>query len=248
MRVVILAGGKGSRLGPLTDRLPKPMVEIGGTPILVHIMRSYAAAGFRDFVVALGHRGEVVRDHFEADPGAGIVAGREGGPDADWSVRLVDTGEETGTGGRLTRLAPLLDETFMLTWGDGLSDVDPRELVSFHRAHGALATVTAVHPPPRFGRLELEGDRVVSFAEKAPVPELWINGAFFVLEPEVIDYVEDDATMLEEAPLERLASEGELRAFRHEGFWQCMDTPADRERLEALWSAGAAPWRPVEVH
>jgi glucose-1-phosphate cytidylyltransferase len=233
MKVAILAGGVGSRLVGETGDRPKPLVEIGGQPILVHIMRYYAHHGFDQFVVALGHRGALI-----AEVLAGVA--REFG----WRIEAVETGDGTQTGGRIKRLAPHLgSETFMLTWSDGLSDIDLRATLAFHRAHGKLATVTAVHPPPRFGRLRLEGDRVADFAEKPPAADEWVNGAFFVLEPRALDYIEGDDTVFERAPLERLARDGELMAYRHASFWQCMDTAADRHLLEALWRRGRAPWK-----
>lgn len=237
MKVAILAGGVGSRLVEETARRPKPMVEIGGRPILWHIMMHYSFHGFREFVIALGYRGEVIRRYMA---GPRIEADAAGG----WEVDLVDTGQETMTGGRIKRLAGHLgDGTFMLTWGDGVSTVDLGALLAFHRRHGRLATVTAVRPPPRFGRLDLDGETVRAFEEKPAGGEGWINGAFFVLEPGVLDYIEGDATQFEQAPLESLARDGQLMAYRHEGFWQCMDTVHDRMRLERLWQGGAAPWR-----
>ena len=239
MRVAILAGGSGTRLRRAADDRPKPLVPVGEKPILWHVMRHYAVHGFRDFVVAVGHRGDEVRAYLEG--GGGDIP-------PSWSVRAVPTGEHTATGGRLKRLARWLgDGTFMLTWCDGLADVDLEGLLDFHRAHGRLATVTAVHPPSRFGHLTLEGDRVRAFREKPSRVEAWINGAFFVLEPGVLEYVEGDATAWEREPLERLAADGELMAWRHEGFWQCKDTPAEQALLEEMWSTGRAPWVPVEV-
>jgi glucose-1-phosphate cytidylyltransferase len=240
MRVGILAGGLGSRLAEETDVRPKPMVEIGGRPILWHIMRYYAHFGFTDFAVALGYKAGFALDWFAAHPEL-----TEG-----WCVDLVDTGEDTNTGGRIKRLRPLLTggpsgvdgETCMVTWGDGVGTVDLDALLAFHRAHGRLATLTAVRPPIRFGHLEMEGDRVVEFSEKPPASEGWINGAFFVFEPGVFDYIAGDDTQFEKEPLERLAQDGELMAFRHEGFWQCMDTIRDRRYLEELW-AEDPPWR-----
>ena len=231
MKVAILAGGRGSRLAEETADRPKPMVEVGGKPLLWHIMMHYAHYGFREFVVALGYHGQYVRDHLPAHAPAA------------WSIDFVDTGETTDTGGRIKRLGPALGEgTFMLTWGDGVSDVDLGALLAFHRAHGRLATVTAVRPPPRFGRLTLEGDRVVGFAEKPDPGESWINGAFFVLEPGALGYIEGDGSRWEHEPVENLAADGQLMAFRHEGFWRCMDAVRDRDVLEELWR-GEAPWR-----
>lgn len=228
MKVAILAGGRGSRLGA---GLPKPLAEIGGRPLIWHVMMHYRQSGLSNFVIALGHGGDAIRRYFaEAAP-------------ADWSVALVDTGEDTMTGGRIRRLQPHLGgETFMLTWADGLSDVDIGALAAFHRRHGRLATVTAVAPPPRFGRLTLDGDRVTQFAEKPTGAEGWINGAFFVLEPQVIDLIEGDATVWETGPLPTLAANGQLMAYRHTGFWDCVDTASDLAALRREWDAGNRPW------
>lgn len=252
MRVGILAGGLGSRLSEETVLKPKPMVEIGGHPMLWHIMKTYAHYGFEDFVVALGYKGEHVKRYMTdycsltsdltVDLATGALEMHDGAREP-WKVSLIDTGQGTATGGRIKRLAPYLgDETFMLTWGDGVSDLDIPALLDFHRSHGKLATVTAVRPPARFGRLELDGDRIVEFSEKPQTGEGWINGAFFVLEPEIFDYIEGDTTQWEQAPLERLAKDGQLMAYRHYGFWQCMDTVRDKKLLEELWDAGNAPW------
>lgn len=233
IKTAILAGGFGSRLHAETHDKPKPMVEIGGRPILWHIMRHYARFGFDDFVVALGYRGDVIRDYFSSQTDR-----------SEWNLKLVETGENTSNGGRIRRLQPHLgSETFFMTWGDGLSDVDLARLLDFHRSHGKLATLTAVHPPSRFGELELTGDQVTRFREKPRDNRRWINGAFFVLEPGVFDYIAGDETVWEGEPLERLASEGELMAYRHEGFWQCMDTSRERDGLESLWASGRAPWK-----
>ncbi|OOZ41147.1 glucose-1-phosphate cytidylyltransferase [Solemya pervernicosa gill symbiont] len=247
MKVAILAGGKGTRLSEETTIRPKPMVEIGGEPILHHIMRYYAAHGFSEFVIATGYLGEQIVDHFcsrgevvDGPAGAVRVVGCD---DEAWIIDLVDTGTETNTGGRIKRLAPYLsDATFMLTWGDGLADVDLAALTAFHRQHGGHATVTAVHPPARFGRLSLDQERVTAFAEKTVDPDEWINGAFFVLEPAVFGYIEGDSTLWEGAPLEELSRDGQLLAYRHEGFWQCMDTLHEKEMLNKIWSRGDAPW------
>lgn len=233
MKVGILAGGLGSRLAEETDLRPKPMVEIGGVPILWHIMRYYAHFGFGEFAIALGYKADFAQRWFADHPEC------TGG----WSVDLVDTGETTNTGGRIKRLAPHVGEgTFMCTWGDGVGTVDLDALLAFHRSHGKLATLTAVRPPVRFGHMEMDGDRVVEFSEKPPASEGWINGAFFVFEPGVFDYIAGDDTQFEKEPLEQLAHDGELMAFRHEGFWQCMDTIRDRRLLEELWSSDP-PWR-----
>jgi glucose-1-phosphate cytidylyltransferase len=256
MKVAILAGGKGSRLAEETTIRPKPMVEIGGMPILLHIMLHYAQAGFKEFVIALGYKGEYIKKYmvdYASLSGNIRITMRNGNVEVqsalrpDWTVDLVDTGTETLTGGRIKRLAPYLGgETFMLTWGDGVSNVDLHKLLAFHRSHGKLATVTAVRPPARYGRLRIEGDQVVEFSEKPQMEEGWINGAFFVLEPGVLDYIDGDYTMFEHAPLERLARDGQLMAYKHEGFWQCMDTLREKQILEELWMSGRAPWKTWE--
>ena len=255
MKVAILAGGLGSRISEETEIKPKPMVEVGGRPILWHIMKHYAHYGFRDFVIALGYKGEFIKRYMvdyaslHADLTVGLKDGTvtahngNGSVPDDWTVDLIDTGQETATGGRIRRLAPYVGEgTFMLTWGDGVSDIDLRRLLEFHRAHGKLATLTAVRPPARFGHLELEGDAIREFSEKPQIGEGWINGAFFVLEPGVFDYVSGDDIQWEREPLEGLARDGQLMAYRHESFWQCMDTLRDKKLLEELWQNGA-PWR-----
>ena len=253
MKTVILAGGLGTRLAEETEITPKPMVEIGGLPLLWHIMKIYSACGFDEFVVALGYRADIVktfflnyfylRSDFTIDVAKGGVEVHDGDRD-DWKVHLIDTGIETQTGGRIKRLAPWLGgETFMLTYGDGVSDVSARELLEFHRSHGKLATVTAVRPPARFGGLSFNGDLVAEFTEKPQIGEGWINGGFFVLEPDVLDYIEGDETIWEQEPIERLADDGQLVAFRHEGFWQCMDTLRDKRLLESLWQSGDVPWK-----
>lgn len=253
MKVGILAGGIGSRLSEETVVRPKPMVEIGGRPILWHIMMHYSHFGFHEFAIALGYKGEYIKKYMmdfwflnrdlSVDFSSGAVDAHAGNKQP-WKVDLVDTGQRSMTGGRIKRLRPYLGEdTFMLTWGDGVSTVDLHALLAFHRSHGKLATVTAVRPPARFGRLDLEQDKVVSFTEKPQTGEGWINGAFFVLEPGVFDYIEDDMTPFEREPLERLASDGQLMAYRHFGFWQCMDTIRDKARLDELWESGEAPWK-----
>jgi glucose-1-phosphate cytidylyltransferase len=253
MKVGILAGGKGSRLAEETDVKPKPMVEIGGKPILWHIMMHYAHYGFNDFVIALGHKGEVLKKymtdfaslngHLSVNLRSGKVE-HHGGYRPDWNVDLIDTGQETMTGGRIKRLAPYMgDDTFMLTWGDGVADINLHELLAFHRAHGKLATLTAVRPPARYGHLSFEGDRIAKFTEKPQLGEGWINGAFFVLEPGVFDYVDGDETQWEREPLERLAADGQLMAYKHNSFWQCMDTLREKHILEIMWQSGQAPWR-----
>lgn len=254
VKTVILAGGLGTRLSEETQAKPKPMVEIGHQPILWHIMRSYAAFGHREFLVALGYRSEVIKRYFldyarlqgsmTVDLARGAVDMHEGCLD-DWRVHLVETGLETQTGGRVRRLRPMLEgERFMMTYGDGLSSVDINRLVDFHEAHGRLATVVAVRPPARFGGLTFDGETVTDFVEKPQLGEGWINGGYFVLEPEVLDYIEGDGTLFEREPLERLAKDRQLMAYRHDGFWQGMDTLRDVRQLNQLWAGGEAPWRP----
>jgi glucose-1-phosphate cytidylyltransferase len=251
MHVGILAGGVGSRLAEETELRPKPMVEIGGKPILWHIMQRYACYGFKDFHVALGYKGDVIKKYFvdycaiqgdlAVDLRTGGVHGRGDRP--DWRVHLVETGLETNTGGRIKRLGPHMgNETFMLTWGDGVSDVDIRALLEFHRSHGKLVTLTAVRPPARFGYLEFDDDQVTEFSEKNQLKEGWINGAFFVIEPAALEYIEGDDVLFEREPLEHLARDGQLMAYRHTGFWQCMDTLREKRLLEELWQSGDAPW------
>ncbi len=253
MKVAILAGGVGTRLAEETETRPKPMVEIGGRPILWHIMMHYARYGHDEFLLALGYKGEYIKRYVSdfarlhgdltVDCARGTVTCSNGHAPA-WRVHLIDTGVDTLTGGRIKRLGPWIgNETFLLTWGDGVSDVDLDALVDFHRSHGRLATVTAVRPPARFGHLEFDGNRVREFSEKPQTAEGWINGAFFVLEPAVLELIEGDHTQWEREPMERLAREGELMAYRHEGFWQCMDTLRDKRRLQHLWDAGEARWK-----
>jgi glucose-1-phosphate cytidylyltransferase len=254
IKVAILAGGVGSRLAEETDIKPKPMVEIGGRPILWHIMMHYAYYSFNNFIIALGYKGEVIKkymvdycnlnsDHLTVNMQTGEIR-MNGGFRPNWNVDLVDTGIATLTGGRIKRLEPFIgNNTFMLTWGDGVSNVDLNSLLKFHRSHGCLATMTAVRPPARFGHLEFEGNQVRTFTEKPQTSEGWINGAFFVLEPEIFDYIEGDMTQWEREPMERLARDGQLMAYRHEHFWQCMDTLRDKRLLEDLWQNGDAPWK-----
>ncbi|MDP6419931.1 MAG: glucose-1-phosphate cytidylyltransferase [SAR202 cluster bacterium] len=253
-RVVLLAGGLGTRLAEETEVKPKPMVEIGGRPILWHVMRHYAHCGFKEFCIALGFRGDVIKRYFydyhslsgsmTIDLARGEVRRHERGPD-DWIVHLQDTGLHTMTGGRLKRLEPLLRAgTFMLTYGDGVSNVDLQELLRFHRSHGRIGTITAVRPPARFGGLVFDGDLVVEFTEKPQIGEGWINGGFMVFEPDIFRYLDrGDQTVLEAHTLERLAADGQLAAYRHEKFWQCMDTLREKHYLESLWEQGTAPWK-----
>lgn len=253
MKIAILAGGAGSRLAEETAVRPKPMIEIGGWPILWHIMKHYDYYGFKHFVVALGYKGEVIREFMEnfcKNSGSMFLdfntrqskyldTGR-----LDWKVELIETGLKTLTGGRIKRLAPYLgDDTFMLTWGDGVSNVNLKDLLAFHRSHGKMATMTAVRPMARYGHIEFEGNRVTQFNEKPQTSEGWINGAFFVLEPSVFDYIDGDNVMWEHAPLERLAADGQLMAYKHESFWQCMDTLREKHMLEQMWQSGNPPWK-----
>lgn len=253
MKVVILAGGLGTRLAEETEVKPKPMAEVGGRPLLWHIMRHYSHYGFKEFLVALGYRGEVIKRFFvdysalsgnmTLDLGRGKVESDDSECE-DWIVHLRNTGQDTSTGGRVKRLQPFLnDATFMLTYGDGVCNVDLSDVLAFHRSHGLIATVTAVRPPARFGGLNFDGDAVVEFTEKPQIGEGWINGGFFVFEPRLFDYLENDDTNLESDVLERLAAERQLAAYRHEGFWQCMDTLRDKRLLENLWHEQRAPWK-----
>ncbi|HEX6097456.1 MAG TPA: glucose-1-phosphate cytidylyltransferase [Thermoanaerobaculia bacterium] len=252
MKVVILAGGLGSRLSEETTVRPKPMVEVGGKPVLWHIMKIFSHYGLNDFVVCLGYKGYVIKEYFAnyflhmSDVTINLRNNEvqvHQNMSEPWSVTLVDTGDDTATGGRLARVRPHLDGTFCFTYGDGLSDVNVSDLIGFHRQQGTRATLTAVQPPGRFGVLDFEGEKISAFSEKPPGDGGWINGGFFVLEPSVLDYIAGDDTIWERAPLERLAREGELSAFRHDGFWQPMDTLRDKMQLEQLWASGQAPWR-----
>jgi len=253
MKVVILAGGLGTRLAEETEVRPKPMVEIGGFPILWHIMKIYAYQGFDEFVVALGYKGEIIKRFFydyhnlNGDISINFASGQVDSKNRDcedWTVHLVDTGQNSMTGGRIKRLENLLrDDTFMVTYGDGVCNVDVAELVKFHNSHGKLATVTAVRPPARYGELLINADSTAQFSEKPQTHEGWINGGFMVLEPQALDYLSGDDSILELDVLERLAGEGQLVAYRHKGFWQCMDTLRDKRQLEEAWKSGSAPWK-----
>lgn len=253
MKVVLLAGGFGSRLSEHTEAKPKPMLEIGTHPILWHIMNIYASHGLNDFVVACGYKADVIKEYFHSyfvrnsDYVVNLKDGTERvlkSSTPDWNIAVVDTGLHTMTGGRIKRLAGWLEgKRFMCTYGDGVGNVDLRALLAFHESHGKAATVTAVRPPARFGGLVLDGAQVREFSEKPQTGEGWINGGFFVFEPSVLDHIDGDATVLEREPLERLAAEGQLMAFQHEGFWQPMDTLREKRVLESLWESGKAPWK-----
>ena len=251
MKVVLLAGGFGSRISELTQAIPKPMIPVGGKPILWHLMNSYAKYGHSDFFVALGYKSEVIKNYFlnyrelnsdftiNLKDGEVVSHNRE---ISNWTVTLVNTGENTMTGGRLRRMKEYIgSEPFLLTYGDGLSNVDINALISFHKSHGKMITMTAVRPTARFGELELEGEKVKNFEEKPQLHDGWINGGFFVVDPQFLDLIEGDSTLLERQPLENAANAGELMAYRHDGFWQCMDTKRDHDLLESLWIKGA-PW------
>jgi len=255
VKVGILAGGLGSRLSEETTVKPKPMVEIGDHPILWHIMKYYASFGHSDFCVALGYKGEYIKRWFadraslagnlHIKTGSGEISSSGAVDEDDWVVNLIETGRNTNTGGRIKRLVPHLgtEGTFMVTWGDGVSTVDLDRLFEFPQAHGKICTLTAVHPPARYGHIEIEGDQIVEFTEKPQAAEGWINGAFFVMEPEIADYIDGDDTLFEREPLERLAKDGQLMAYKHTDFWACMDTMRDKVMLERLWDTDTAPWK-----
>lgn len=253
MNVVILAGGLGTRLAEETEVKPKPMVEIGGMPILWHIMRHYAHYGFQEFFVALGYKGEVIKRYFRdyaslyRDMSIHLADGTiqsHGSEVDDWTIHLIDTGAQTLTGGRVKRLQQWIEQgTFMVTYGDGVSNVDIHALLRYHRSHGRIATLTAVRPPARFGALTIEGDAVIEFSEKPQIGEGWINGGFLVFEPAIFEYLSGDEMSLEVDTMQRLAAEGQLAAYCHDGFWQCMDTLRDKRLLESLWDSGKAPWK-----
>ena len=253
MKVVILAGGFGTRLSEYTESIPKPMVSVGGKPILWHIMNTYARFNHKDFYIALGYKSEVIKEYFlnyralnsdfTVDLSNGDLIAHQ--QDAvDWRVTLVDTGLDSMTGGRVKRMKDFIgNEPFLLTYGDGLADIDIDALIRFHRSHGKMATVSAVHPGARFGELDIQNHVVTSFKEKPQTTQGWINGGYFVLEPAFFDLIEGDDTVLEKEPLEQVAQMGELMSYQHEGFWQCMDTKRDRDALEELWQSDQAPWK-----
>lgn len=253
MKVIILAGGFGTRLSEHTEVIPKPMVTVGGRPILWHIMKTYAHFGHKDFHLALGYKAEVIKEYFlnyrslNADFKVNLSSG-EVEPleveDIDWRVTLVDTGPESMTGGRVKRMQSYIgNETFMLTYGDGVADIDIDALLKFHKSHGKMVTVSAVHPGARFGELEIQKKQVISFKEKPQLTKGWINGGYFICEPEFFDFIIGDQTILEHDPLEKVAAIGELMAYHHDGYWQCMDTKRDRDNLEELWKSNKAPWK-----
>ena len=231
MKAVILAGGYGTRISEESHLLPKPMIEIGGKPILWHIMKIYSTYKIDDFVICLGYKGEKIKEYFEQFDSK------------LWNIQLIDTGLDTMTGGRLKRIQDKIDDTFCVTYGDGVSDVNLNNLITFHKEKKSLATLTAIHPPERFGVLNLSGDYVTEFHEKHTGESSWINGGFFVFEPEIFDYLQDDSTVLERIPLETLAKEQKLTAFKHDGFWHPMDTLRDKKHLEDLWTSEKAPWK-----
>ena len=252
MKVIILAGGFGTRLSEYTELIPKPMVPVGGKPILWHILQRYASYGHKDFYIALGYKSEIIKEYFlklnsiNSDFSIDLSSGKmtiHNSAGLDWKVTLVDTGLDSMTGGRLKRMQPFIgNEPFMLTYGDGVADIDINALVDFHQDHGKMVTVTAVHPAARFGELEMDGKYVKSFQEKPQVTTGWINGGFFICQPAFFDLIDGDATILECEPLENVAQQNQLMAYKHNGFWQCMDTKRDKDLLEELWTKKQAPW------
>jgi glucose-1-phosphate cytidylyltransferase len=255
MKVIILAGGFGTRLSEYTETIPKPMVSVGGRPILWHIMQSYAHFGHKDFYLALGYKASIIKEYFinyrslnsdfTVDLSSGSVKPHKEDK-TDWLVTLVDTGLESMTGGRVKRLKPFIgNETVMLTYGDGVADIDLDALLEFHKSHGKMVTVSAVHPGARFGELEIDNKIVTNFQEKPQTGQGWVNGGYFILEPQFFDLIEGDSSILEQEPLQKVAEMGELMAYHHEGYWQCMDTKRDRDHLEELWNSGNAPWRHI---
>jgi len=253
MKIILLAGGFGTRISEFTGLIPKPMIPIGGKPILWHIMNTYAKYGHKDFYVALGYKSEVVKEYFynykilNSDFTVDLRTGKfkyQQDNEIDWNVTLVDTGEKTMTGGRVKRLSKFIgNEPCLLTYGDGVADIDLDALMAFHKSHGKMVTVSAVRPTARFGELNLDGQKVQSFQEKPQLKQGWINGGYFVIEPTFFDYIKNDQTLLEREPLEKMAEIGELMAYKHDGFWQCMDTKRDFELLESLWEEDNAPWK-----
>jgi len=253
MKIIILAGGFGTRLSEYTEEIPKPMVTVGGRPLLWHIMKIYASFKHKDFYLALGYRAEIIKEYFlnyhslSSDFTVDLLSGEvtpHQSDGIDWRVSLISTGLESMTGGRVKRMQSLIgNETFMLTYGDGVADIDLDELLSFHKNHGKMVTVSAVHPGARFGELEIQNQQVMSFQEKPQSSQGWINGGYFIVEPEFFELLENDQTILEKKPLEKVAAMGELMAYLHKGYWQCMDTKRDRDSLEELWEAKKAPWK-----
>ena len=252
MKTIILAGGFGTRLSEYTSLVPKPMVEIGGKPILYHVMSHYAKYGHKDFLLALGYKSEVIKKYFmdfsltNSDFKVSMSTNKVetlNPSKLDWDILLLNTGSQTMTGGRVKRMEKYVgSERFMLTYGDGVSNVNINELVKFHKSHGKMVTVTGVHPVARFGELDIESDKVVSFKEKPQTTKGWINGGFFVIEPEFLSLIDGDSSILEKTPLEKCAEMGELMVYKHDGFWQCMDTKRDRDNLQSMWDSGNAPW------
>jgi len=253
VKVVLLAGGFGTRMSEYTESIPKPMVTIGGRPILWHIMKTYAHFGHTDFYVALGYKSEVIKDYFlnykllNSSFTMDLATGKATPhvkQDVDWKINLIDTGLSSMTGGRVKRMQPWIgNETFMLTYGDGVANVNIDKLIKFHRSHGKMVTMTAVHPVPRFGELKIEDDQIIDFREKPNMGQGWINGGYFIIEPDFFDLIEGDETILEKNPLETVAELGQLMAYKHEDFWQCMDSKRDRDFLEELWQLDQAPWK-----
>jgi glucose-1-phosphate cytidylyltransferase len=252
MKVIILAGGLGSRLSEYTENIPKPMVTVGGKPILWHIMNRYAKYGFNDFYLALGYKAEVIKEYFlnyrnlnsdfTINLSTGSIYSYQENKN-DWKVTLIDTGKETMTGGRVKRMQSFIEnKTFLLTYGDGVADINIDELIKFHKSHGKMVTVSAVRPSARFGELDIDKGLVTAFQEKPQTKHGWINGGYFVIEPEFFDFIKDDKTILEKEPLERVSALGQLMAYHHHGFWQCMDTKREKDILEELWKSMKAPW------